>query len=198
MDKSLEIALERFCVQHFRENVITHQGEFISGKYSYCTNKFHLTYPNNEKTFPFIAHHVASMIKNQPNTSSILRNERKLSGCSSLVTIASLFLIPKFKKTSIAVGLTSIGLNYLSQSIVISYNQFFGMVSAIKKLIEFNDYESLAWGSLYVPKMQFKTALLISGNLIKHQYEDADGKIKITFSPLTQPLQKIVVSVELD
>jgi hypothetical protein len=198
MDKSLEIAFKRFEIEHLRENVIIQQSDFISGKYSYCTNKFHLDYPSTEKIYPFLAHHVAAMIKQHPNTRSILQNERRLIHYSSILTIASLFFAPKFKKTSIGIGLTSVSMLYFSHSLVIFHNQISGMVSGIKKMIEHNDYESLAGGSLYVPDSLFKTSLFLSGHTMNRQYDEVNDKIVSMFSPLLSPSQKVVVSVKLD
>jgi hypothetical protein len=72
------------------------------------------------------------------------------------------------------------------------------MVSGIKKMIEHNDYESLAGGSLYVPDSLFKTSLFLSGHTMNRQYDEVNDKIVSMFSPLLSPSQKVVVSVKLD
>lgn len=194
MEDQLKKALHRFRVPELRNNIVLENKEFIRGYYSLLTNKFHFCYDNNQKNYPFLSHHVAAMIKKHPDTDSIVRSEHTLINASVLTTSIALFSASRFRRTSIAVGMTSLGFNLLSRPVVTIFHQFSGMVSAMDKLIASKDFEDVAYGSIFTKDLVFRGAILFSGNRMKREYRE-DG-IHFTFSPIFHPSQKTQVRID--
>lgn len=202
MEKFIDEALQRFNISHLKDNLELHPKDDLTRcHYSVKSDKIDVSFEHEPTLYPILAHHVAATIKKYPTVEHLALREEKLMNVtlSAMLLNNSLSLLKNSRPNSrpwplFLSNCALIAMIANNKKLMMIGTQYSALVSAIDKLIEYNDFVPIGCAFLNSNRNLVRSALFFNGYHVRQRMEE-DG-LYLNFCPIFHPSMNVCVKFQ--